>query len=65
MEDEDRERSEEEGEKEGKEDRSETQRRFWQFTDLTVIFSNKPVCFGNVKLQAFSPLSGSGPVRQQ
>ena len=45
MEEEDRERSKEEREEESKEEGGETQRRTWQLTDLTVLSSNKPICF--------------------
>ena len=47
MEKEDGERSKEEREDEGKEQGSETQRRTWRLTDLTVLSPNKPVCFPN------------------
>ena len=47
MEEDHRERSKEEGEDEGEEEGGETQRRTWKLTDLTVLASNKPVCFSN------------------
>ena len=45
MEKEDREGSKEEREDESKEEGGETQRRTWRLTDLTVLSSNKPICF--------------------
>ena len=40
-----RERSKQEREDEGEEEGGETQRRTWQLTDLTVLSSNKSICF--------------------